>query len=74
MSAPFSAGDAVAWTRDRDTPYVPSPVLYDDSLCFLKHYQALLTCVHAKTGTTIFGPQRLPGIRGLPCRQRRSLL
>jgi outer membrane protein assembly factor BamB len=57
--------DAVAWTRQRDTPYVPSPVLYGDSLCFLKHYQGLLTCVQAKTGTPLFGPQRLPGIRNV---------
>ena len=57
--------DAVVWTRNRDTPYVPSPVLYGESLCFLKHYQALLTCVQAKTGTTLFGPERLPGIRNV---------
>lgn len=57
--------DAVAWTRDRDTPYVPSPVLFDDALCFLKHYQGLLTCVEPRTGKTLFGPQRLPGIRNV---------
>ena len=57
--------DAVVWTRNRDTPYVPSPVLYGDSLCFLKHYQSLLTCVHATTGTALFGPERLPGIRNV---------
>ena len=55
--------DAVVWTRDRDTPYVPSPLLYGDMLCFLKHYQGLLTCVNARTGATLFGPERLPGIR-----------
>lgn len=54
---------AVVWTRDRDTPYVPSPLLYGDMLCFLKHYQGLLTCVNARTGRTLFGPERLPGIR-----------
>ena len=57
--------DAVAWARDRDTPYVPSPVLYGDMLCFLKHYQGFLTCVNAKTGNTLFGPQRLPGIQNV---------
>jgi len=57
--------DAVVWTRKRDTPYVPSPLLYDDTLCFLKHYQNLLTCVQAKSGKTLFGPQRLPGIRSV---------
>lgn len=54
--------DAVVWTKDRHTPYVPSPLLYDDLLFFLKHYQGLLTCVRAKTGEVLFGPKRLPGI------------
>ena len=27
---------ALAWTLDRDTPYVPSPLLYDNVLYFLK--------------------------------------
>jgi outer membrane protein assembly factor BamB len=54
--------DAVVWTRERDTPYVPSPVLYGDSLCFLKHYQNVLTCVTAKTGKPLFGPRRLTGL------------
>ena len=57
--------DAVAWTRDRDTPYVPSPVLLDGRLCFLKHYQGMLTCVDAQSGTTLFGPARLPGIENV---------
>jgi outer membrane protein assembly factor BamB len=57
--------DAVVWTRDRDTPYVPSPLLYGDMLCFLKHYQGLLTCVQAKSGKPLFGPQRVPGIRNV---------
>ena len=54
--------NAVVWTRHRDTPYVPSPLLYGDKLYFLRHYQGYLTCVHAKTGESLFGLQRLPGI------------
>lgn len=57
--------DAVAWTRDRDTPYVPSPLLHGDTLCFLKHYQGFLTCVEAKTGEPLLGPRRLAGIRNV---------
>lgn len=56
---------AVAWTRNRDTPYVPSPVLYGGSLCFLKHYQGIMTCVDARTGETQFGPERVPGIQNV---------
>ncbi|MCH8252363.1 MAG: PQQ-like beta-propeller repeat protein [Planctomycetes bacterium] len=58
----ITATDAVVWTRHRDTPYVPSPVLHDGRLYFLKHYQGFLTCVSAETGRTIFGPVRLAGV------------
>ncbi len=54
--------NAVVWTRDRHTPYVPSPLLFDGHLYYLKHYQGVLTCVDAKTGKTLYGPQRVPGI------------
>jgi len=53
---------AVVWTRDHDTPYVPSPLLYGGLLYYLKHYQGFLTCVDAKTGATKYGPERLAGM------------
>jgi outer membrane protein assembly factor BamB len=52
----------VAWKRFRGTPYVPSPVLYDDSLYFLTHYQGVLTRVHAPSGDERPGPVRLGGL------------
>jgi outer membrane protein assembly factor BamB len=52
----------VAWTRSRGTPYVPSPLLYEDSLYFLTHYQGVLTRVDALTGEDQPGPIRLGGI------------
>ncbi len=57
--------DAVVWTRNRHTPYVPSPLLYGDKLYYLKHYQGYLTCLVAKSGKTLFGPQRLQGIQNV---------
>ena len=50
---------ALAWTLDRDTPYVPSPLLYDGILYFLKTNNGLLTAVDAKTGTPHYQVQRL---------------
>ena len=32
----ITGSSAIAWTLDRDTPYVPSPLLYDGILYFLK--------------------------------------
>jgi outer membrane protein assembly factor BamB len=52
----------VAWNRFRGTPYVPSPLLYGDSLYFLTHYQGILSRVDAKTGEDRPGAMRLDGI------------
>ncbi len=54
--------DHVVWSRRRATPYVPSPLLYDDWLYFLGHYQGILSRVRAKTGEEPVGPFRLNGI------------
>ncbi len=61
----ITTSDAIAWTRERDTPYVPSPVLFDDTLCFLKHSQGFLTCVEAESGKPWLGPVRLSGVRNV---------
>ena len=54
--------DAVRWRFDRDTPYVPSPLLYDGLLYFLKTNNGLLTAVDAKTGKPHYQAQRLEGV------------
>jgi outer membrane protein assembly factor BamB len=57
--------EQVVWTRSRGTPYVPSPLLYGDSLYFLRHYQGILTRLDARTGKDQPGTLRLPGIRNV---------
>jgi outer membrane protein assembly factor BamB len=57
--------DAVAWRLDRDTPYVPSPLLVGDSLYFAQKNNGILSCYDAKTGKAIFGPERLEDISGI---------
>jgi outer membrane protein assembly factor BamB len=52
----------VLWSRSRGTPYVPSPLLYGDTLYFLTHYQGILNRVDARTGKDRPGPLRLPGV------------
>jgi outer membrane protein assembly factor BamB len=42
--------DALLWSHDRDTPYVPSLLLYDDTLYFLKHFKNVLSVLDATTG------------------------
>jgi outer membrane protein assembly factor BamB len=45
---------AVLWTRDRDTPYVSTPLLYRGQLYFFRHVQSFLTSVDAATGRPLF--------------------
>jgi outer membrane protein assembly factor BamB len=49
----------VVWTLDRDTPYVPSPLLYDGVLYFLKTNNGLLSAFDAATGKPHYQVQRL---------------
>ena len=57
--------DAIVWSHDRDTPYVPSPVLHDGILYFTKSNSGVLSAHDAKSGRKIYGPERLPGIRDI---------
>ncbi|HSR52092.1 MAG TPA: PQQ-binding-like beta-propeller repeat protein [Acidobacteriota bacterium] len=53
----------VLWSRPRGAPYVPSPLLYGDSLYYHYHFQGVMTRVNARTGEDDPGPLRLSGIR-----------
>ena len=53
---------AVVWTLNRDTPYVPSPLLYDDVLYVLKGNTGILSVFNAKTGEPHYALQRLDAV------------
>jgi len=55
--------DRVAWKLNRLTPYVSSPLLYDDTLYFLRHNQNILSRLEPATGQPRSEPLRLDGIR-----------
>ncbi len=59
---PLEETKAVVWSYDRDTPYVPSPLLYDGALYFLKRFDNILTVLDAKTGSVVRGAERLTGL------------
>lgn len=50
---------AIAWSLDRDTPYVPSPLLYQNILYILKTNNGLLSAFDTKTGAPHYQVQRL---------------
>lgn len=58
----ITATDHVVWSHVRGAPYVPSPLLYNDVLYSLNHYQSVLTRVHGPTGEGRPGSMRLPGV------------
>jgi outer membrane protein assembly factor BamB len=53
---------SLVWTLDRDTPYVPSPLLYDGILYFLKSNNGLLSAFDAKTGKPHYQAQRVEAV------------
>ena len=57
--------DHVVWTRTQRTPYVPTPLLYDGWLYYLRHYQGILSRVRIADGAEPLQPTRLPQIRNV---------
>lgn len=55
--------DRVAWKINRMTPYVSSPLLYDDTLYVIRHNQNVLSRLNPDTGQHRAEPLRLDGIR-----------
>ncbi len=51
--------DNIVWAKHRSTPYVPSPLLLDGWLYYLRHYQGILSRANALTGIEPSGPFRL---------------
>jgi outer membrane protein assembly factor BamB len=54
--------DAVVWKVDKDTPYVPSPLVYNGRLYCFKLNNSILSCFDAASGNRLFGPERLDGL------------
>jgi outer membrane protein assembly factor BamB len=61
-SGDLTGTEAVRWSHDKHTPYVPSPLLVNNLLCVLANNSGQLSCFDAKTGTAVFEAERLPGI------------
>ncbi len=61
-SGDVSQTDHVAWRLNRLTPYVSSPLLYDQTLYFLRHNQNVLSRLDPVTGKPRGEPLRLDAI------------
>jgi outer membrane protein assembly factor BamB len=58
----ISGSSAIVWEHDRDTPYVPSPLLYGDELYLVKGNKGMLSCFDVRTGEQHYGPERIPEV------------
>jgi outer membrane protein assembly factor BamB len=58
----ITGSEAVLWELDRDTPYVPSPVLYKGIVYFLKTNSGILSAFDAETGKPHYQLQRLENV------------
>lgn len=61
----ISGSDAVVWEFDRDMPYVPSPLLSNGVIYFLKSNDGILSAFNTETGASHYGPVRLKGVSGV---------
>jgi len=59
----LSGSDAIAWEVNKDTPYVSSPLLYDDRIYVTRGLGGDISCYQASTGKPLFERQKLEGIR-----------
>jgi outer membrane protein assembly factor BamB len=57
--------DAVVWSLDKSTPYVPSPLLYGDHLYFFSGRDGRLSCFDAKSGRPHYEAVSLEGLPGV---------
>ena len=55
----------VRWRSSHRTPYVPSMLLIDESVYFLRHYQGILSRRDLVSGKETGGPWRLGGLRDI---------
>ena len=61
----ISKTESIAWSKNRGTPYVPSPVEYDGMLYFTQSNRNILTCLATQTGDVIIDRTRLPGLSNI---------
>lgn len=64
-SGDLTGTDAIAWTYKKNTPYVPSPVLFDGKLYFFASNNGILSCLDAKTGKVLIDAERVEALQGV---------
>ncbi len=58
----ISGSGAIAWSANINTPYVPSPLLINKRLYFLRINSGALSCLDATTGKVLYGMKMLANL------------
>lgn len=61
----LTGSDAVVWQHGKGTPYVPSPLLYDNRLYLFSGNTNVLSCFDAKSGKLLIDSQRVEDLEGV---------
>jgi outer membrane protein assembly factor BamB len=61
----ITSDNGLLWSRKKNTPYVPSPLLYEGLLYLFSGNNATLSIIEARTGEAPVDAERLEGIFGV---------
>jgi outer membrane protein assembly factor BamB len=61
----LTGSDAIVWSHNKGTPYVPSPLLTDNLLYVVQGNDAILSCFNAGSGQVYFERERLEAIQSV---------
>lgn len=61
-SGDITGSSEIAWKFDRETPYIPSPLLVEDRVYFHKLNAAILTSLDTRTGEPRLETTRIPDV------------
>ena len=64
-SGDITGSDSVVWRLAAGTPYVPSPLLYGNTLYFAQRNDGILSCYNTQTGQPHYSRERLEEIKGI---------
>ena len=58
-SGDITDSEAILWSTDQNTPYIPSPLLINNRLYFLRSNSGAITCLDALSGKLNYGKEML---------------
>ncbi len=61
----LTESDNIVWKKNKSTPYVPSPLLYNGKLYYFAGNNAVLSCVESQSGQPLFEAERLEDLVGV---------